>query len=258
MLEFLLTIRNKIGIFPVLFLLFSCVGDPNDLPENMKVSKIITLGNESLLSEDYGRAGDYFMEVNRLYPYSDEARISLIEAAKAYHMDSDLLNARLATQTYLTIYSNSKDAPFAKYLTGLTYFDAIIDVNRDQGAALEALKEFEELIVRYPDSPYAGMAKQKFDQALAQLAGQEMTVGRFYLKREKYLAAINRFETVFKKFPNTPYAVEALYRLVEANLSIGIFEKAKGNLALLKERFPESEWTSDAEKLMVTVPLKDR
>ena len=250
-------LKNNCFVLSMILFMWSCTSDPDNLPENMSVNEIVKLANYNLERKNYGRAGDFFMEVNRLYPYSDEARTSLIEAAKAYHANSDLLNARLASQNYLTIYSNNEDAPFAKYMIGLSYFDAIVDVNRDQGAALNALREFEELIGLYPNSKYVGMATRKFNLARAQLAGQEMTVGRYYLGREKYLAAISRFEMVVKIYPQTPYFVEALYRLIEANLSIGMSSKAKANLKILKKQFPNSHWTRDAEELIDIVLSKD-
>ena len=257
MRHFMLNLKNNYLVMFFILSVSSCASDPNRIPENMPVDEIIKLANNSLVKKNYGRAADFFMEVNQFYPYSDEARNSLIEAAKAYHANSDLSNARLAAQEYLLIYSNNSDAPFAKYMIGLSYFDAIVDVNRDQGAALDALREFEELIETYPDSQYVDMATKKFNLARAQLAGQEMTVGRFYLHREKYLAAISRFEMVVKTYPQTPYFVEALYRLIEANLSIGISKKAKENLKILQKRFPKSHWTTDAEELMNVVLQKD-
>ena len=228
----------------------ACRVDPTDISQDSTAAEIIKLAEEALASEEYGRAGDFFLQLSKIYPYTDQARASLIRGAKAYHAGSDLLNSRIAAKSYLTLYPRTKESAFAKYLIGLTYYEAIIDVNRDQGAATDALREFEELISDYPDSPYADLAKQKFDKAEAQLAGQEMSVGRFYLNREKHLAAINRFETVVKLYPSSPYMVEALYRLVEANISLGILDKAEKNLNLLKRKFPDSVWTLDAEKMI--------
>ena len=128
-------------------------------------------------------------------------------------------------------------------MIGLSYFDAIVDVQRDQGSASFAVKEFRELIEEYPDSVEAEKARAKLKVAFGQLAGQEMSVGRYYLQKEHYLAATRRFQTVIDEYSETIFAVEAFYRLAEAYFALGMQTEFEMTKSILRERFPDSRWT---------------
>ena len=228
----------------------ACTVNPDDLPADTSAANIIKLAEQSNSRKQFNEAGDFFMEVDRLHPYSDGARKALVEAMKSYHDGTDLVNARLAAKRYLAIYPDGSDAPFAQYMIGLSFFDGIVDVQRDQGAALHSVREFQKLKEVYPDSDFEGLAKEKLKIAISQLAGQEMSVGRYYMRSNDYLAAINRFMLVLNNYSNTIFAVEASYRLTECYLALGMLEAAKQNDFLLRKKYPLSEWNLKSASLI--------
>ena len=227
-----------------------CTIKPDDLSTDASVADILMLAEKAKIRKTFQEAGDFYMEVDRLYPYSDEARAALIQAMKSYHDGSDLNSARLSARRYLKLYPDGPDAPFARYMVGLSFFDAIVDVQRDQGAALHAVREFQKLILDYPKNVYSQRAMKKMDVAYSQLAGQEMSVGRYYMKREDYLAAINRFVIVVSKYSDTIFDVEALYRLTESYLALGLVNAARDNHLSLLRKYPKSEWSQKSKKLI--------
>ena len=236
-----------------ILLSFGCTVKPDDLSINTSSAEILKLAEQAKSRKTFKEAGKLYMEVDRLYPYSDEAREALIQAMKVYHDGSDLTNARLSSRRYLTLYPNGPEAPFARYMVGLSFFDAIVDVQRDQGAALHAVREFQKLNRDYPKSKYSKLAMKKIEIAYSQLAGQEMSVGRYYMKREDYLAAVNRFTIVISKYSNTIFDVEALYRLTESYIALGMFRTAIENNSLLRKKYPKSKWSLKSEKLVSRV-----
>ncbi|MEM7723327.1 MAG: outer membrane protein assembly factor BamD [Pseudomonadota bacterium] len=187
-----------------------------------------------------------FLEVERLYPYSEWASRGLIMAAFAFHEDRDYESARLAAQRFLDFYPGDEDAPYAQYLMALSYYDQIDQVGRDQGITFQALQALRLVIERYPDSEYAQDAILRFDLAFDQLAGKEMEIGRYYLRREHYGAAINRFQVVVEEFQTTSHTPEALMRLVEAYLALGLVEEAQTAAAILGFNFQASPFYDDA------------
>ena len=227
-----------------------CTIKPDDLSTNASIAEILTLAEKAKNRKAFQEAGDFYMEVDRLYPYSDEARTALIQAMKSYHDGSDLINARLSARRYLKLYPDGPDAAFGRYMVGLSFFDAIVDVQRDQGAALHAVREFQKLTLDYPKNIYSKRAMKKMDVAYSQLAGQEMSVGRYYMKREDYLAAINRFLIVISKYSDTIFDVEALYRLTESYLALGLIDVARDNDISLQKNYPKSEWSLKSKKLI--------
>lgn len=234
---------------------FGCTVKPDDLSAKTSIDEILMLAEQAKSRKTFEEAGDFFMEVDRLYPYSDQARVALIEAMKSYHDGSDLNNSRLAANRYLAIYPDGPSAPFAKYMVGLSFFDAIVDVQRDQGAALHAVSAFKSLNADYPKSVYSKLALAKLDIAYSQLAGQEMSVGRYYMNREDYLAAINRFSIVADKYSKTIFDVEALYRLTESYVALGMMNAASQNNNILIKKYPNSEWSIKSQQLISRVGL---
>ena len=183
----------------------------------------IYLGAEALLSDGRPReAGEQFSEVERLYPYSEWAKRAMLMSAFAYHEGAQYAESRAAAERYLEFFPADVDAPYAQFLIALSYYDQIVDIGRDQTDAFEALQEMRDIIERYPDSEYAKSAQMKFELALDHLAGKEMEVGRYYLSRGFYTAAINRFRVVVEDYQTTTQTPEALHRLVEAYLSLGL------------------------------------
>ncbi|MDZ7909567.1 MAG: outer membrane protein assembly factor BamD [Gemmobacter sp.] len=176
-------------------------------------------------------------EVERLYPYSEWAKRALIMQAFAYHRNREYEEARAAAQRFLDYYPGDEEAAYAQYLMALSYYDQIDEVGRDQGLTFQALQALREVIEDYPDSEYARSAILKFDLAFDHLAAKEMEIGRYYLKRGHYAAAINRFRVVVEDFQTTTHTAEALHRLVESYLALGFRDEAQTAAAILGHNF---------------------
>ncbi len=206
---------------------------------------------EALLEEGQPRqAGELFAEVERLYPYSDWAKRSMLMSAYAYHQAGRYEESRAAASRFLDFFPADEDASYAQYLVALSYYDQIVDVGRDQENTLEALQELRDVIERYPDSEWAASAEMKFDLALDHLAGKEMEIGRYYLARGHYTAAINRFRVVVQDYQTTTHTPEALHRLVESYLSLGLDEEAQTAGAILGHNFRGTQWYQDSYALL--------
>ncbi len=195
-------------------------------------------------------APQLFGEVERLYPYSEWAKRALIMQAFAYHKNKDYENSRAAAQRFIDFYPADEDAAYAQYLLAISYYDQIDDVGRDQGLTFQALQALRTVIERYPDSEYARSAILKFDLAFDHLAAKEMEIGRYYLKRGHFSASINRFRVVVEQFQTTSHTAEALHRLVEAYLSLGLDSEAQTAGAILGHNFKSTEWYQDSYKLL--------
>lgn len=208
-----------------------------------------------------GRTDDaayFFSEIERLYPYSSWAKRALIMQAFSYHKGQDYPNSRAAAQRYIDFYPTDEDAAYAQYLLALSYYDQIDEVGRDQGLTFQALQALRTVIEVYPDSEYATSAILKFDLAFDHLAAKEMEIGRYYLRRKHYAAAINRFRVVVEDFQTTTHTAEALHRLVEAYLSLGLTDEAQTAGAILGYNYQGSEWYEDSYKLLTERGLKMR
>jgi outer membrane protein assembly factor BamD len=192
----------------------------------------------------------YFQEIERLYPYTEYAKRALIMQAFALHKAKQYPEARDAAQRYIDFYPGDEDAPYALYLMALSYYDQIDDVGRDQGLTFQALTGMRDVIETYPDSEYARSAILKFELAFDQLAAKEMEVGRFYLKRKHYTAAINRFRVVVQDFQTTTHTAEALHRLVESYLALGLTEEAQTAAAILGYNYQSSPFYADSFRLL--------
>jgi outer membrane protein assembly factor BamD len=202
---------------------------------------------------DSGRAKEaaaLFDEVERQHPYSPWARRAQLMSAFSYYLDRDYPKTVQSAQRFLQIHPGNKDAPYAYYLIALSYYEQISDVTRDQKITQQALDTLTEVVRRYPNTSYAADAKLKIDLVNDHLAGKEMEIGRFYERSGKWLAASLRFRTVIEKYQQTSHAPEALYRLVETYLSLGIPEEAQKSAAVLGANYPGSEWYEKAYKLI--------
>lgn len=191
-----------------------------------------------------------FEEVDRQHPYSDLARKSLLMSAYAYYQANDYDSCIGAATRYVTLHPGSPDAAYAQYLIAASHYDQINDVTRDQGRTEKAIAALEEVVRKYPTSEYAVSAKQKLEAARDQLAGREMNVGRYYMQKRNYTAAINRFKTVVTQYQTTRHVEEALARLTEAYMAIGIVGEAQTAAAVLGHNFPDSPWYKDAYNLV--------
>jgi outer membrane protein assembly factor BamD len=170
--------------------------------------------------------------------------------AFSFHQDEMYPESRSAAQRYIDFYPADDDAAYAQYLLALSYYDQIDEVGRDQGLTFQALQALRGVIENYPDSEYANAAMLKFDLAFDHLAGKEMEVGRYYLRREHYSAAISRFRVVVEDFQTTTHTPEALHRLVEAYLALGLTAEAQTAGAILGYNYQSSEWYEDSYKLL--------
>jgi outer membrane protein assembly factor BamD len=195
-------------------------------------------------------AAKKFEEVDRQHPYSEWARKSLIMSAYAYYeggMYDDCINA---ARRYVTLHPGSPDAAYAQFLIGSSYFDQIPEISRDQDRADKAVQTLDEVVRKYPGSEYAVAAKRKIEMARDQLAGKEMDIGRWSMERKEYIGAINRFKIVVTRYQTTRHVEEALLRLTEAYMSLGIIDEAQTSAAVLGHNFPDSRWYKDAFALM--------
>jgi len=192
----------------------------------------------------------YFQEVERIYPYTEWAKRGLIMQAFTLHKNKEYEQARDAAQRFLDFYPGDEDAAYAQYLMALSYYDEIDEVGRDQGLTFQALQSLRVVIEQYPDSEYAKSAMMKFDLAFDHLAAKEMEIGRYYLKRKNYAAAINRFRTVVQDFQTTTHTAEALHRLVECYLALGFEEEAQTAAAILGHNYQSSPFYDDSFRLL--------
>ena len=244
-----------------LALLTACGGfDPRQegALEQYTAAEIFQRGEVEMENGNPDDAAFFFGEIERLYPYSDWAQRALIMQAFAYHRDADYPNSRSAAQRYLDFYPGTEDAAYAQYLLALSYYDQIDEIGRDQGLTFQALQALRAVIEQYPDSEYASSAILKFDLAFDHLAGKEMEIGRYYLKRRHYAAAANRFRTVVEDFQTTTHTAEALHRLVESYLSLGLTDEAQTAGAILGENYRSTEWYEDSFALLTGQGLEAR
>jgi outer membrane protein assembly factor BamD len=230
----------------------ACGAGPQEAPlESFSAEDIFKKGELEL--ETGGRDNQairYFQEVERLYPYTAFAKRALIMQAFALHKEKNYEQARVAAQRYLDFYPGDEDAAYAQYLMALSYYDQIDEVGRDQGLTFQALQALRDVIEKYPESEYADSAILKFDLAFDHLAGKEMEIGRFYLKRGNYTAAINRFRVVVQDFQTTTHTAEALHRLVEAYLALGLTDEAQTAGAILGYNYQSSPFYDDSYRLL--------
>ncbi len=218
--------------------------------ENFTAQQIFERGEFDLADNRPGLAAQSFAEVERLYPYSDLTKRAVIMQAYSHHLYEDYEASRSAAQRYIDFYPTDEDAAYAQYLLALSYYDQIDEVGRDQGLTFQALQSLRRVIEVYPDSEYASTSVLKFDLAFDHLASKEMEVGRYYLRRDHFSAAINRFRVVVEDFQTTSHTPEALHRLVEAYLSLGLTDEAQTAGAILGFNYRATDWYEDSFRLL--------
>ena len=205
---------------------------------------------EALDNKDYAAASRFFEEVERQHPYSKWATQAQLMAAYSYYEAQKYDDALIALDRFIQLHPGNKDVDYALYLRALCFYEQISDVRRDQFLTEESMRAFDTLIRRFPESKYTRDAKLKRDLTLDHLAGKEMEIGRYYLVRGHVNAAINRFQTVVRDFETTTHTAEALHRLVEANLTLGLTEEATRIAAVLGHNYPGSEWYKQSYQLL--------
>ena len=250
-------------IFALISLLFSSCSDGQNnigisVSEDKAAEEIFNSGERELIRRRYNDAAEKFKEVERLYPYSDWAKRALIMQVYSFHKDKEYENVVSAANRFIEFHPKDKDIPYAYYLIGLSYYDQVLAIGRDQKLTQEALKIFKLIIKEYPDSEYASSSQIKFDFLKNQLASKEMEVGRYYLKRSHYVSAINRFRGIIEDFSTTSQVPEALHRLVEAYLSLGLTDEAQTAGAILGYNYKSNEWYERSFELLRSKGLKPK
>lgn len=233
-----------------LFLVACSSKDEKPAVEDQPVETLYNKAASALDAEKYKEAGDLFEEVVRQHPYSEWAtRAELMSSYSSYEA-GEYDEAVIGLDRFIELHPGNKDVDYALYLRALCFYEQISDVSRDQFMTQEALKSLDTLIRRYPESRYSRDATLKRDLTLDHLAGKEMEIGRYYLNRGEINAAINRFRTVIKDYQTTTHTPEALHRLVEAYITLGLKDQALRVAAVLGYNYPGSQWYEDTYKLM--------
>jgi len=218
-----------------------------DEPAERLYNEGIYLLNEK---QEYADANKRFEEVDRQHPYSEWARKALLMSAYASYQAKEYDDCISSAKRYIALHPGTPDAAYAQFLIGVSNFDRIPDVSRDQARTEKALAELEELVRKFPDTEYAASARRKIDVLRDQLAGKEMQIGRYYIEQRNYTGAINRFKVVVTQYQTTRHVEEALMRLTEAYMSLGIVPEAQTAAAVLGHNFPDSVWYKDAYRLV--------
>jgi outer membrane protein assembly factor BamD len=214
------------------------------------VSSLYSAAKRTMDNGDYEQAAKLFDEVERQHPYSVWARRAQLMSAFNYYLAEKYTDTINSARRFLTIHPGNAEAPYAQYLVAMSYYQQIADVTRDQSTSQSAADAFGELIRRYPDSRYAADARLKLDLINDHLAGKEMEIGRYYQRSGQWLAASYRFREVVDKYQTTTHTAEALERLVECNLALGIPDEARKAAAVLGANYPESYWYKQSLKLL--------
>jgi len=234
-----------------------CSSNEEDTYISRDVDVLYTLGFDSLEQRRWKLAAQAFDEVERQHPYSVWARRAQLMSAYAFYMDNDYDNAILAAQRFLSLHPGNQNASYAHYIIGVSHYEQITDVYRDQKKTEEARQALLEVMRRYPGTDYARDAKIKLDLVHDQLAAKDMNVGRFYQRSNHYLAAINRFRNVVDTYGTTSHVPEALHRLVESYTALGVIPEAEKYAAVLGYNHPGSKWYERSFALMTGEEVQD-
>ncbi len=229
-----------------------------EIVSNAPAEEIYNDGLARVQKGDFDGAVTKFSSLDKQYPYTDWARKGLIMEAYANYEGGFYDEAITASRRYLQSYPNTTDAAYAQYLMASSYYDQIPDITRDQEKSERAILALQELVQRYPNSEYVADAKKKIQVASDQLAGKELEVGRFYLQKRNYAGAINRFRHVVSRYQTTRHVEEALQRLTEAYMAMGIVNEAQTAAAVLGHNFPDSPWYKDAHALLTKGGVEPR
>jgi outer membrane protein assembly factor BamD len=224
--------------------------------EERPVELLYSVGSQNLDRHQWNDAVNYFREVERQHPYSEWARRAILMTAYAHYEANNYSEAIADANRFISLYPGNAATPYAYYLKAVCYFEQIVDVGRDQAATEQARGALQEITKRYPHTEYAVDAKLKYEMVEDQLAGKEMTIGRWYLRNGDAIAAVGRFKDVVARYQTTTHAPEALYRLVEANLTLGLLQEAKEDGAVLGYNYPGDYWYREAYRLLTSRGLR--
>ncbi|HEV2302311.1 MAG TPA: outer membrane protein assembly factor BamD [Stellaceae bacterium] len=231
-------------------LLAACGGASKEAYIEKPVDDLYNKAMDDMADHNYGAASKTFDQVESQHPYSVWATKAQLMAAYALYQDGDYNRAIIAADRFIQLHPGNRDTPYAYYLKAISYYIQITDVGRDQKTTEQAMAALQDVIRRYPDSKYARDAKLKYDFTQDHLAAKEMDIGRYYLHRGQYLAAMNRFKRVIDQYQTTTDVPEALERLIECDLALGLTDEAKKNAAVLGYNYPGSHWYVDGYALV--------
>jgi outer membrane protein assembly factor BamD len=245
------SLSSRFGAAALLVALAAC-GDntKNQAYIEKPVDDLYNTAMDQLVEESYAKAAKTFDEVESQHPYSVWATKSQLMAVYANYENAKYNDAIIAADRFIQLHPGSSEIAYAYYVKAICYYIQIVDVGRDQKTTEQALKALDDVVRRFPDSKYARDAKLKLDFTRDHLAGKEMEIGRYYLKKAEYLAAMNRFRRVVDNYQTTTHVPEALERLVECDLSLGLNKEAQENAAVLGYNYPGSHWYQDAYALV--------
>lgn len=225
-------------------------GDEEEVKPAEAVEVLYNRARDYMAERNYKKAAADFEEVEQQHPYSEWAVRSQVMAGYASYKAGDYDTAAGTLERFVKMHPTHDSVPYAYYIMALCYYEQISDVGRDQKITEIARQALGDVVSRFPDTEYARDAKLKLDLVTDHLAGKEMDVGRYYLSRQEFLAAINRFRVVVEVYQTTGHIPEALHRLVECYLKLGVEEEAKKYAAVLGHNYPHSQWYRDSYALL--------
>lgn len=246
------------GLLLGALLLSACESKKKETYVDLPVETLYNQASDAMMTGEYDVAARLFEEVEQQHPYSVWATKAQLMAAYSYYLKDKFDEAILAADRFIQLHPGNRDAAYAYYLKAISYYAQIADVQRDQGLTELAMNMLDEVVRRFPESPYARDARVKYDLTRDHMAGKEMEIGRYYMKSGHYGAAVARFRQVIERFQTTSHVPEALLRLTECYLAIGVKEEAQTAAAVLGHNFPGSDWYEDAYALLTGVKLQPR
>ena len=250
-MRFLFGLLKIFTTYVLLLLLLSCSNKlPSEISENNKPSEIIKLGDEAYEKGYFERAGDYYLEVNKYFPYSVEDELGLSKAVDAYYRARKFEDSRLAASKFLSLYPESSKAQKVLYFRSKSFCDEIDIVERDQAAARDCISSFSAFLRLYPKSVSKKEAEKSISNAREFLIGQQLNVGKYYLKRNNPAAAIRRFKKIKKTTKVSSFLPEVSYRLIESFLLLGLSSEARSEEEYMRKKFSNSSWTDGATRLI--------
>jgi outer membrane protein assembly factor BamD len=249
-MRLLVTSARHVAPLLLTIALAACGGSKDEVYIEKPVDDLYNKAMDAMVDERYSNAAKTFDQVESQHPYSVWATKSQLMEIYAHYEDGKYDDAIIAADRFIQLHPGHRDVAYAYYLKAICYYMQIVDVGRDQKLTELALKSLDDVVRRFPDSKYARDAKLKLDFTRDHLAGKEMEIGRYYLNRQEYLAAMNRFKRVIDNYQTTTHVPEALERLVECDLALGLTKEAKENAAVLGYNYPGSHWYGDAYALV--------
>ena len=242
--------KKFLALFCIALSVCSCASSKQEEKHDQTAEQLYRSGYEYLQKTSYQKAAESFEKVELEHPYSKWAVKSKLMGAYAHYKNEKYDDAIIAFERFIKFHPSNQDVAYAYYMKGLCFYDQITPADKDQLNTKKAHESFLQLMVMFPETEYAKDASVKINLILDHLAGQEMNIGRYYLRNKNYLSALNRFNVVVEQFQTTPQIEEALYRQVEIYSIIGMENQAQKSFKVLEHNYPKSNWTQKALKIV--------